>query len=179
MGDEAATYLVFGTRLIVAGLFGAIVGWEREAREKAAGLRTHVLVCLGACLFTLISLRMNDDFRGVDIMRLVQGLLLAIGFMAGGVIFMRGGSVTGLTTAAGLWVLTAVGLAVGLGYYFLGAAGTLLAFLTMSGLKRVDMWLHSKTEAERIVGDLAARAAARAKPAPDDAEPKQRKPDEP
>ncbi len=172
MGEEVASYLIFGTRLVVAGLFGALVGWEREAREKAAGLRTHVLVCLGSCLFSLVALRMNEDFRGVDIMRLVQGLVLAIGFMAGGVIFMRGGSVTGLTTAAGLWVLTAVGLAVGLGYYFLGAAGTLLAFLTISGMKRVDTWLRSKAETEQTVSDLAARAAERGKPRPDETKPR-------
>ena len=75
-------------------------------------------------------------------MRVVQGLLLGIGFLAGGVIFTRSGSVQGLTTAAGLWVLTAVGLAVGFGYYFLAVIGTLLTFVIIAGLKQIELRIH-------------------------------------
>jgi putative Mg2+ transporter-C (MgtC) family protein len=108
--QDALTLLV---RLLLAACCGAAVGWERELHEKRAGLRTHTLICLGACLFSLVALRIQEEFAGTDVMRVVQGLLLGIGFVAGGVIFTHGHSVYGLTTAAGLWVLTGVGLAIG------------------------------------------------------------------
>jgi len=130
-------------RLFLAALFGGIVGWERESHEKGAGLRTHMLICVGACLFTLITAKIAQA-PGTDILRAVQGLMLAIGFLGGGVIFTRRGSVQGLTTAAGLWVLTAVGLAVGFGYYFLGALGTVFAFVIIATLKQADSWLRTK-----------------------------------
>ena len=135
-------------RLVVAGVCGAVVGWEREIREKGAGLRTHTLICIGSCLFTLVVLQMHEKFPGTDIMRLVQGLLLGIGFVAGGVVFTQRGSVKGLTTAAGLWVLTAVGLAAGLGYYFLAGLGTLLTLLITAGLKQIERRMHDSAELE-------------------------------
>ncbi len=131
-------------RLVTASLLGALVGWERETHEKGAGLRTHMLISLGACLFALVVLEMHKQFPGGDVMRVVQGLLLSIGFIAGGVIFTRGTSVTGLTTAAGLWVMTGVGLAIGLGYYVLGLLSTLLTFVIIAVLKRVEKLLHHK-----------------------------------
>jgi len=133
-------------RLLVAALCGAVIGWEREVHEKGAGLRTHILMCVGACLFALIALSMHRDFPGGDVLRLLQGMLLGVSFLAGGVIFTRGGSIHGLTTAAGLWVLTGIGLAVGLGYYFLAACTTLLAAATIAWLKRLERHLHRGPE---------------------------------
>ncbi len=135
-------------RLVAAGVCGAVVGWEREVREKGAGLRTHTLICIGSCLFTLVVLQMHEKFPATDIMRLVQGLLLGIGFVAGGVVFTQRGSVKGLTTAAGLWVLTAVGLAAGLGCYFLAGLGTLFTLLITAGLKQIERRMHDRAEAE-------------------------------
>ena len=142
-------------RLVLATVCGAAVGWEREFHHKGAGLRTHMLICTGACLFSLVALQMRHDFRDADIMRLVQGLLLAIGFIAGGVIFTRRGSVSGLTTAAGLWVITGVGLAIGLGYYFFAIMGTAFALIIIAGLKRMESWLHAKPEAVEFLEGLA------------------------
>ena len=144
MGDWAHMAL----KLVVAGVCGAAVGWEREFHEKRAGLRTHALICVGACLFTLIAVEIGDSYGGTDMLRLVQGLLLGIGFLAGGVIFTQRGSVKGLTTAAGLWVLTGVGLAVGLGRYALAVLGTLLTLLIVAGLRQVEDHLHGRDEGE-------------------------------
>ena len=130
-------------RLLLAAIFGGIVGWERESHEKGAGLRTHMLICVGACLFALVTLEIRNIFPEADVMRVVQGLMLAIGFLCGGVIFTRQGSVQGLTTAAGLWVITGVGLAVGFGFYFLGALGTALAFVIIATLKNAEAWLRA------------------------------------
>jgi len=145
-GEIVQDWGVMVLRLLVAGLCGAVVGWEREVREKGAGLRTHTLICIGSCLFTLVVLELHKTFPRYDMMRLVHGLLLGIGFLAGGVIFTQRGSVKGLTTAAGLWVLTGVGLAVGFGYYVLAAAGTLLTLLITAGLKQVERRMRGKPE---------------------------------
>jgi len=121
-------------RLASAAACGAVIGWQRERSDKAAGLRTHMLLALGACLFTLVTLRMAVG----DPMRVVQGMLIGTGFIAGGVIFREGPSVHGLTTAVGLWLIGAVGLAMGVGEYFLGILATLLALLVIAVLGRAE-----------------------------------------
>jgi putative Mg2+ transporter-C (MgtC) family protein len=123
-----AGYATDALRLALAGLCGAVVGWQRERHEKAAGLRTHMLLAIGACLFTLVAIRINAD----DITRLLQGMVTGTGFLAGGVIFREGVSVRGLTTAAGLWVMGAIGTAIGIGDYFLGILATLLTVIVLS-----------------------------------------------
>jgi putative Mg2+ transporter-C (MgtC) family protein len=133
-------------KLVVSGLCGALIGWEREVREKAAGLRTHSLVALGSCLFTILSLRLASEALGADPMRVVQGLLMGLGFLAGGVIFREGASVKGLTTAAGLWVLGAVGLAIGMGRYVEGILGTVFAFLVLDIVPRIEGKMKSQAE---------------------------------
>ncbi len=130
-------YIVWGlAKLVLAGLCGAAVGWDREAHEKAAGLRTHILMALGACLFALISIHLEADYDNVDVMRVVQGALMGTGFVCAGVIFRDGTHIRGLTTAAGLWIMGAVGLAIGLGYFTLGLFATALTFLAMAFLER-------------------------------------------
>ena len=118
-------------RLLLAAVCGAVVGWERESHEKAAGLRTHILLAIGACLFSLVALRMSEEPDKTDVMRLLQGMLVGTGFICGGAIFREGGSVRGLTTATGLWVMGAVGLAVGVGQYFLAILTTVVTFAVM------------------------------------------------
>ena len=138
--SEYAWYVAVG-RLLVAALCGAIIGWEREIHHKGAGLRTHILISVGACLFTVTALRMRRDLGGGDALRLVQGMILGIGFLTGGVIFKQGGSVRGLTTAAGLWVLSGIGMAAGLGYLIMAATATILAFAVTSWIKHVEAHL--------------------------------------
>jgi putative Mg2+ transporter-C (MgtC) family protein len=137
-------YLVPLARLLVAAACGAMVGWEREVRVKAAGLRTHMLLAIGACLFSLAALRMNAN----DLTRLVQGMLTGAGFIAAGVIFRQGPSVHGLTTAAGLWVMTGIGMAVGLGEYFLGVVATVFMFFVMSSFRRIEKRIPHRPDGE-------------------------------
>lgn len=131
------TLVAFG-KLLVALACGAAIGWERQIHEKAAGLRTHMLVCTGSCLFTILSLKIQSVTPGVDFLRSVQGIIMGIGFLAGGVIFREGALVRGLTTAAGLWVLAAIGVAVGLGDFLLAFLATLLCFVTISVLGKLE-----------------------------------------
>lgn len=106
-------------RLLLAIALGAVIGYQRERASKAAGLRTHVLICLGAALFTVVSI---FGFSGaVDPSRVAAGVVVGVGFIGAGVIFrgMRGEGVAGLTTAASIWASAAVGLAAGAGLWLI------------------------------------------------------------
>jgi len=112
-------------RFLLAAALGAGIGYQRERAGKAAGIRTHILVCSGAALFTLVSIY---GFSGaaVDITHVAAGVVAGIGFIGAGVIFrgMRGEGVAGLTTAASMWAAAAIGLAAGTGMYLLSVIAT-------------------------------------------------------
>ena len=124
-------------RFFIALVCGAVIGLEREFRDKAAGLRTHILVCLGACIAGALGLSLASTYNA-DILRLAQGVLIGVGFLGAGVIGREGISIKGLTTAAGIWVMGAVGLAIGVGNYYIGIIGTLFTFLTMALFGRIE-----------------------------------------
>ena len=143
-------------KLLIALACGAVIGLEREVHEKAAGLRTHMLVSAGSCLFVIVALEVHSMFPSSDVLRVVQGLIMGMGFLAGGVIFREGASIKGLTTAAGLWVLAAIGLSVGLGNFLLAFVATLLSFITISVLAKVEK--RSKPHADRVLhGDVQSK----------------------
>lgn len=126
--------IVFQT--ILAVVLGAIIGTEREIKKKWAGIQTYSLVSLGSCIFTLISLELFNNSIGInnisfDPSRIVQAVAVGIGFLGAGVIFQRPSRVEGLTTAAGLWTVSAIGIAVGAQFYFLAVFATLLVFSIM------------------------------------------------
>jgi len=111
-------------RLLLAAGLSAAIGYQRERKGKAAGLRTHILIGSGAALFTLVSIY---GFSGaVDPSRVAAGVVAGVGFIGAGVIFrgMRGEGVAGLTTAASIWITAAIGLAAGAGLYLIGAIAT-------------------------------------------------------
>ena len=119
----------FILRLFIAGLLGGLIGFEREFRAKEAGLRTHFLVALGSALFMLIS---QYAFTGrFDAARVAAQVVSGIGFIGAGVIIFQKNVVRGVTTAAGLWVAAAIGLASGAGMYSLAIAATLLAIICL------------------------------------------------
>jgi len=111
-------------RLLLAVVLGILVGMEREIVHKPAGLRTHALVSLGACLFTVISI----DYFDVEPARIAAGIVTGIGFIGAGSIIAEKGHVQGITTAASLWCVAAVGLAVGVGAYVLAVVSSALVF---------------------------------------------------
>jgi len=125
-------------KLLVALACGAAIGWEREIHEKAAGLRTHMLVSAGACLFAMLGLDVQETLPSTDFSRVVQGIVMGMGFLAGGVIFKEGALVRGLTTAAGLWVMAGIGLAVGMGDFPMAFVATVLCFVTISILGKLE-----------------------------------------
>ena len=121
--------------LILATIFGGIVGYERMKVHKPAGLRTHMLVALGSCLFMIISTKFFGDPA-----RIASGVVSGIGFIGAGTIIAERRETTkvvGITTAASLWVTAAIGMSVGMGEYEMAAVTTLLTFLILQ-LKRVE-----------------------------------------
>ena len=135
-------------RLVLSCILGGIIGYERQSRRKSAGLRTNVLVCLGSCLIMVMSVEMYQEVEGktnADPARLAAQVVSGIGFLGAGAIMKEGLSVTGLTTAACLWVVAGVGLAVGAGFYAGALISTALVFVTLGSLSRLDDWVdHEK-----------------------------------
>ena len=136
-------------RLFVAALLGGAIGFERELTEQPAGLRTHLLVSLGACLFTVAGAYGFEAFSGradinLDPTRIAAQIVSGIGFLGAGAILREGMSVRGLTTAAALWLTAAVGLAVGLGFWVGASAATAIAVLALFGLKRLERVLFPR-----------------------------------
>jgi putative Mg2+ transporter-C (MgtC) family protein len=133
-------------RLVLAGLLAAVLGWEREAAHKPAGLRTHMLVGIASALFTVLAELAVRDYPGqegglrADPIRVIQAVAIGVGFLGSGVIFVRKDqeSVEGLTTAGSVWATAAIGMAAGLGYYILAVGATLLLLVVLRGMARFD-----------------------------------------
>jgi putative Mg2+ transporter-C (MgtC) family protein len=121
-------------RLLAAALLGAGLGLEREIHGHQAGMRTHMMVALGSALFTILSIYGFPQMSGMgatDPSRISAQIVTGIGFLGAGAIIKYGTNIRGLTTAASLWVVASIGLAAGVGAYFLAAAGTLIALLAL------------------------------------------------
>lgn len=132
-------------RLILAFIFGSVLGYEREKRRGSAGLRTHILVCMGSALIMLTSLHLYDMYQGkasVDPGRIAAGVVTGIGFLGAGTIIRSKEGVKGLTTAASLWISAAIGLAVGCGYISAALITTVITYLSLSYLKKVEKEIH-------------------------------------
>lgn len=146
-------------RLVLAVLFGAAVGFERELKERPAGLRTHMLVALASALFTIVAfeifyaVRALDNNANIDPLRLIEAITAGVAFLAAGSILRSGRGVKGLTTGAGMWMAGALGMASGAGYYSIAIFGTLLT-LTILILMRV-VEAHLLTTKEPRKGDDA------------------------
>jgi putative Mg2+ transporter-C (MgtC) family protein len=124
-------------RLGLALVFGGLIGWEREVKHKPAGLKTHILVALGACTFALITLSFYDALSpkgSADPIRTIDGIIGGIGFMGAGAILQSKGSVKGITTAATIWMAGALGLAAGTGFYLIGGISMGIALIVLVGI---------------------------------------------
>jgi putative Mg2+ transporter-C (MgtC) family protein len=144
-------------RLTVAAALGGAIGLERELRERQAGLRTHLVVCVGSALFTLVSAYAFTSPR-VDPTRIAAQIVSGIGFLGAGAIIRQGLSVRGLTTAATLWLVAAIGMASGAGYYDAAIIATLGALLTLGPLRIVAFRVTSRfrSQTERLLVEVPA-----------------------
>lgn len=147
--EESLKAIDIVLRLLLATVVGGIIGYEREYHNRAAGFRTHILVCVGAAIVSLIEIRLGEEVLNiisdnyyarnimkVDYARLGAQVISGIGFLGAGTIIQNKGAVKGLTTAASLWAVACLGLAIGMGYYNLGALGSLFIVITLVILKK-------------------------------------------
>jgi putative Mg2+ transporter-C (MgtC) family protein len=152
-------------RLVVAAALGGAIGFERELRERQAGLRTHLVVCVGSALFTIVSAYGFHEFLvncgsvvRADPTRIAAQIVSGIGFLGAGAIIRQGLSVRGLTTAATLWLVAAIGMAAGAGYYSAALITTGLGILTLGPLRIVAYRLvhRYRPETDRLLVDIPA-----------------------
>ena len=130
-------------RLLVAVLLGGLLGYEREKNESAAGLRTHMLVALGAALFVIVPQQAGMGVE--DLSRVLQGIIAGIGFLGAGAIIKLSGKeeIKGLTTAASIWATAAIGIAAGMGREMTAILSTILALVILAALPRIERYIDS------------------------------------
>ena len=131
-------------RIILSAILGALIGYERQFKHNSAGLRTNILVCIGSCLIMILSNLLYEQVEGktnADPARLAAQVVSGIGFLGAGAIIKEGVNVIGLTTAACIWVVSGVGLAVGAGYYIIAVFASLLVYIILEILSQMDSWL--------------------------------------
>jgi putative Mg2+ transporter-C (MgtC) family protein len=133
---------LIGRLLLAAGL-GAVIGFERELRQKEAGLRTNMLITMGTALFTIMSMELADG-PGDDQARVASQIVTGIGFLGGGAILHEKGNVKGLTTAATIWMNAAIGIAAGTGRSGLAIVATIITLVTLTALFPFEKWLEKR-----------------------------------
>ena len=158
--DERAVFL----RLLIATIVGAVIGLDREYHNKGAGIKTHVLVCLGSAMTMIVSEYVAMQFPEVraDMNRIGAQVVSGVGFLGVGTIIVTGrNEVRGLTTAAGLWACACIGLAVGIGFVEAALIALLFVALTFSALSMVDRWLHDNARVFDLYVELESHAAVK------------------
>jgi len=153
-----ATEQEIALRLIAALAIGGVIGLERSYHSRPAGFRTHALVCMSTALLMLITVydakwfpEISGGRIALDPTRMAQGIMTGIGFLGAGSILRQGLTIHGLTTAASIWTTAAIGILVGIGFYFPAVFGALLTFATLSTLSWIERRLPSKTFANLVV----------------------------
>jgi putative Mg2+ transporter-C (MgtC) family protein len=160
MAEYWYTQLDFLLKLALSGVCGAVIGYERKNRLKEAGIRTHMLVALGAALMMIISKYGFSDLLHVsgyslDPSRIAAQIVSGIGFLGAGMIFVRNQSINGLTTAAGIWATAGIGMAIGASLYFAGIAATVLVFIVQVLLHRNFRWIKIPVARQVLVRTAA------------------------
>ena len=143
--------LEYFIRILLAGVCGAFIGFERRKRFKDAGIRTHLILSIGCAVIMIISKYAFSDVQDYDAARVASNIISGVGFLGAGVIFVKSGSVRGLTTAAGIWTTAAIGMAIGAGFYLLGIGVSILLVLIQLLLYRLVPALESIEVAELLI----------------------------
>ena len=155
-GIREVTLLAVFVRIFASVIVGGLIGLERGMKHRPAGLRTYMVVCLGACLVMLTNHYIFQTMGTGDPVRMGAQVVSGIGFLgAGTIVVTRRNQIKGLTTAAGLWASAGVGLALGVGFYEAALAGGLAVFSVMTLLQRMDNKMHSKTRSLDVYVELS------------------------
>ena len=160
MEIREVTYLAVGLRIFSAVIIGGLLGLERGLKNRPAGLRTYMLVCVGACLIMLTNQYIYQVYGTGDPVRMGAQVVSGIGFLgAGTIIVTRRSQIKGLTTAAGLWAAAGVGLTLGIGFYEAAFAGALAVFGVMTLLQRMDNRMHRMSRVAEVYVELSPELA--------------------
>ena len=162
-------------RLMIAGILGAVIGFEREKRNGSAGLRTHILIAVAACLFTTMAFEImyisDPETQSPDPIRAVEAVTAGIAFLGAGAIFQQRGAVQGLTTGAGMWLAGALGVACAIGYYLVAIVVAIFTVIVLGALRSLshkvlgdhsteDQLTDSDQSTQKSAQERAARAVA-------------------
>jgi putative Mg2+ transporter-C (MgtC) family protein len=160
--DPSLSWLEALARIAVAAGLGGVIGLERELDEKAAGLRTHMLVSVGSALFTIVGAYGFSDFRAVQVdpTRVAAQVVTGIGFLGAGLIFRQGFTIRGLTTAASLWLVAAIGMAAGAGFWKGAVIATIVALVSLRPLESMKGFAIPQRAAAHLVVELKENATA-------------------
>ncbi len=156
MEIREVTYLAVAVRILAAVIIGGVLGLERGMKNRAAGLRTYMLVCVGSCLIMLTNQYIYQTFGAGDPVRLGAQVVSGIGFLgAGTIIVTRRNQIKGLTTAAGLWSAAGVGLALGIGFYEAAVLGGFMIFVVMTLMQRMDDKMRRQAKTFELYVELS------------------------
>ena len=160
MEIREVTYLAVAIRIVAAVLIGGLLGLERGMKNRPAGLRTYMLVCVGSCLIMLTNQYIYQVYQTGDPVRMGAQVVSGIGFLgAGTIVVTRRNQIKGLTTAAGLWTSAGVGLALGIGFYEAALIGGLAMFFVITVLQRMDNNMHRKSRQMELYIELTRDVA--------------------
>ena len=160
MALREVTYLAVAVRIVAALVIGGLLGLERGLKNRAAGMRTYMLVCVGACIIMLTNQYLYQVTGSGDPVRMGAQVVSGIGFLgAGTIIVTRRSQIKGLTTAAGLWSSAGVGLALGVGFYEAAVIGGVAIFVIMTLLHRMDDRMHRKNRTLEIYLELSSETS--------------------
>jgi len=160
MEVREVTYLAVAIRIVAAVLIGGLLGLERGMKNRPAGLRTYMLVCVGSCLIMLTNQYIYQVYGTGDPVRMGAQVVSGIGFLgAGTIVVTRRNQIKGLTTAAGLWTSAGVGLALGIGFYEAALAGGFAMFFVITVLQRMDNNMHRKSRQMEVYIELSCDVA--------------------
>ena len=141
--------LVMAVKKIILVIFlSGLIGLERECKQKGAGLRTHILVGVSAALVVLTSFYLSDIYKSIDTSRLLHGIITGIGFLCAGTIIRGGRHISGLTTAASLWTVACIGMAVGSGLFAVSIVFTAIVTFVLIGTQNIERWINQHKEGE-------------------------------
>jgi putative Mg2+ transporter-C (MgtC) family protein len=150
--------LIIIGRVAGAVLIGALIGFERSFHGRPAGFRTHSLVCIASALLMIVTVYQNEwmthvsqDAIRTDPTRMAQGIMTGIGFLGAGVIFKEGLTVRGLTTAASIWVTSAIGILIGIGFYFLAMVGAIATLIVLSVFRLIEQRLPTELYYQHVL----------------------------
>jgi putative Mg2+ transporter-C (MgtC) family protein len=147
--------IIYAVRLLIALVIGGLIGLERELQGKAAGIRTNMLMCIGSCLIMIISIEVAGVAGGItDPGRIAAQVVTGVGFLGAGTIIRSRFHITGLTTAATIWVLSALGLAIGAGYITLSIAAAVLITITLTLVRFVEAYINKKRSSHTVQIEL-------------------------